>query len=58
MTTRPEAIQNLRTKFPDIIQHPVRHRAKIATEKSRVAKRLSSAEETWKERLAESSTAE
>ena len=33
MSLRDIAIQNLRTKYPDIVEHPVRHRAKIATEK-------------------------
>lgn len=52
MSYREIAIQNLRSRFPDIVEHPTRHRAKIATEKDRVAKRIKSTEETWKERLA------
>lgn len=55
---RDIAIQNLRSKFPDIAANPTRYRAQIATEKDRVAKRIKSAEETWNERLAESSTPE
>ncbi len=56
MSYRDIAIQNLRNKYPGIIEHPTRYRQQIKTEKSRVAKRLQSAEATWKERLAESST--
>lgn len=58
MSYREIAIQNLRSNYPDIVEHPTRHRGKIATERDRVAKRITSAEETWKERLGESSTAD
>ena len=51
MSYREIAIQNLRSEYPDIVVHPTRHRSVIATERDRVAKRIRSADETWKERL-------
>lgn len=58
MSYREIAIQNLRSRHPDILQHEIRYRREIATEKSRVAKRIASAQLTWNERVGESSTAE
>lgn len=58
MSLREIAIQNLRSQYPDILTHERRYRPQIAAEKSRVAKRTKSVEETWNERGLESSTAE
>ncbi|MDO9109000.1 MAG: hypothetical protein Q7U89_08460, partial [Coriobacteriia bacterium] len=58
MSYREIAIQNLRSKYSDITENPNRYRTQIATEKDRVVKRVKSAQQTWNERLSESSTAE
>ncbi|TLM98657.1 MAG: hypothetical protein FDZ75_01860 [Actinobacteria bacterium] len=52
------AIQTLRRRYPDIIEHPHKYRAERKREKERVAKAVRAAEAVWKERLGESSTDE
>lgn len=58
MSLKEIAIQTLREQYPDIVRNPRKYKAQIETEKSRVAKRIKSAEEVWKQRGVESSTPE
>lgn len=58
MSYREIAIQNLRSKYPDIIGRETRYRREIATEKERVAKAIPAVEKRWKERGLDSSIAE
>ena len=58
MPLREITIQMLREEHPDIVRHPHKYKSLIDSKKSTCAKRITAAEQVWKERGLDSSTAE